>query len=52
LRAEAIIKDNSELLGLLELVKAMPDVKDAIWSEIVEVVGAKKSIPPGVIEQM
>ena len=52
LRAEVIIKDNAELLGLLELVKAMPDVKDVIWSEIVEVVGTKKSIPPGIIEQM
>lgn len=52
LRAEVVIKDNSELLGLLELVKAMPNVKDVIWSEIVEVVGSKKSIPPGIIEKM
>jgi len=52
LRAEVIIKDNSELLGLLELVKAMPNVKDVIWSEIVEVIGSKKSIPPGIIEKM
>jgi hypothetical protein len=52
LRAEVIIRDNSELLGLLELVKAMPNVRDVIWSEIVEVVGSKKSIPPGIIEQM
>ncbi len=52
LRAEVIIKGNSELLGLLELVKAMPNVRDVIWSEIVEMVGAKKSIPAGVIEQM
>lgn len=52
LRAEVIIKDNSELLGLLELVKAMPNVRDVIWSEIVDIVGSKKSIPPGIIEQM
>jgi DNA-binding Lrp family transcriptional regulator len=52
LRAEVIIKDNSELLGLLELVKAMPDVRDVIWSEIVEVVGSKKSVPAGIIEQL
>jgi DNA-binding Lrp family transcriptional regulator len=52
LRAEVIIKDNSELLGLLELVKAMPDVRDVIWSEIVEVVGSKKSVPSGIIEQL
>ncbi len=52
LRAEVIIKDNSELLGLLELVKAMPNVRDVIWSEIVDIVGSKKSIPAGIIEQM
>ena len=52
LRAEVIIKDNSELLGLLELVKAMPDVRDVIWSEIVETVGSKKSIPPGIIDKL
>jgi DNA-binding Lrp family transcriptional regulator len=52
LRAEVIIKDNVELLGLLEVVKAMPNVKDVVWSEIVEVMGTKKSIPPGIIERM
>jgi DNA-binding Lrp family transcriptional regulator len=35
LRAETIAKDNSELLGVLERVKAMPSVRDVVWSEIV-----------------
>ena len=52
LRAEVIVKDNSQLLGLLELVKAMSSVKDVIWSEIVEVVGSKKSIPAGIIDKL
>jgi DNA-binding Lrp family transcriptional regulator len=52
LRAEVIIRDNSELLGLLEVVKAMPNVRDVIWSEIVEIVGSKRSIPYGIIDQM
>jgi hypothetical protein len=52
LRAEVIIKDNSQLLGLLELVKAMSSVRDVIWSEIVEVVGAKNSIPDAIIDQL
>ena len=52
LRAEVIVKDNSQLLGLLELVKAMDSVKDVIWSEIVEVVGSKKSIPAGIIDSL
>ncbi len=50
LRAEVIGKDNSELLGLLELVKAMDSVRDVIWSEIVDVIGQKRSVPAGVID--
>src|SRR5437867_7905923 len=36
LRAEIIIKDNSQLLDMMEEIKAMPSVKDVIWSEIVQ----------------
>jgi hypothetical protein len=52
LRAQVIIKDNSELLGLLELVKAMESVRDVIWSEIVDVIGQKRSIPAGIIDKL
>ncbi len=52
LRAEAIIKDNSQLLDLLEDVKAMPSVKDVIWSEIVKIVGKKRSVPGAIIDSM
>jgi DNA-binding Lrp family transcriptional regulator len=52
LRAEVIIKDNSELLGLLELVKAMESVKDVIWSEIVDVLGRKRSVPSSIIDRI
>jgi hypothetical protein len=47
LRAEIIIKDNAQLLEVLEKVKAMEGINDAIWSEVVEVVGRKRSIPSG-----
>ena len=50
LRAEVIIKDNSQLLDLLEDVKGMPSVKDVIWSEIVEVLGKKSSVPTSIID--
>jgi DNA-binding Lrp family transcriptional regulator len=50
LRAEVIIRDNSELLRLMEAVKAMVDVKDVIWSEIVDVIGKKRSIPSSIID--
>ena len=52
LRAEIIIKDNSQLLDVLEKVKAMDGVQDTIWSEIVEVVGIKRSIPSKIIDQL
>ena len=52
LRAEIIIKDNSQLLDVLEKVKAIEGVEDTIWSEIVEVVGRKRSIPSNIIDQL
>src|SRR5580658_4589481 len=39
LRVEAIVKDNAELLDLLEIMKGMTNVKEVIWSEKVDVVG-------------
>ena len=52
LRTEIIVKDNSELLDVLEEVKAMEGVRDTIWSEIVHVVGKKRSIPSYVIDRL
>ncbi len=52
LRAEAIIKDSAQLLDLLEAMKAMPNVRDVIWSEIVDVIGKKRSIPSEVIDSL
>jgi DNA-binding Lrp family transcriptional regulator len=52
LRIEAIVKDNSVLLNLLEQIKEMEGVKDVIWSEIVSVVGRKISIPSFIIDKI
>lgn len=52
LRAEFVLKDNSQLLTYMEKIKAMDGVKDTIWSEIVHVVGRKGFIPPQVIESL
>jgi DNA-binding Lrp family transcriptional regulator len=52
LRAEIIIKDNAQLLEVLEKVKAMDGVNDTIWSEVVEVVGRKRSIPSHIIDKL
>jgi len=52
LRVDAVIKDNGELLRLLEMMKAMRNVRDVIWSEIVDVVGRKKSVPADIIDSL
>lgn len=52
LRVETILKDNAEILRMMELLKAMPGIKDVIWTEIVEVVGRKSSIPDKIIDKL
>jgi len=52
LRAEVIVKDNSELLELLEEVKGTENVKDVVWSEIVEFIGTKSSVPSSIIDKL
>jgi DNA-binding Lrp family transcriptional regulator len=52
LRVEIIVKDNAELLDILEKVKAMEGVQDTVWSEIVEVVGKKRSVPSMIIDNL
>jgi len=52
LRVETVLKDNLEILRMLELLKGMAGVKDAMWSEIVEVVGRKMSFPMQIINQL
>lgn len=51
-RAEVVIKDNSELLDLLELVKGFEGVKDVMWSEVVKVAGRKKDVPESIINRL
>ena len=52
LRVEIIVKDNAELLDILEKVKSMDGVNDVVWSEIVQVVGRKRSIPSRIIDML
>lgn len=52
LRVETILKNNGEILRMMELLKAMPGIKDVIWTEIVEVVGRKLSVPSQIIDQL
>ncbi len=44
LRVEALLKENAELLDLLEEVEAMKGVRDVIWTEVIATIGRKS--PP------
>lgn len=50
LRAELIVKDNGQLLELLEQVKGMKGIEEVVWSEIVQVMGDKGSVPSSIID--
>ena len=50
LRVETILQDNSEILRMMELLKATEGIKEVVWTEIVEVVGRKSSIPNEIID--
>jgi DNA-binding Lrp family transcriptional regulator len=52
LRVETIVKNNSVLLDLLEVIKGLEGVRDVVWSEIVSVVGQKISIPSSIIDKI
>ena len=44
LRIEAFMRDNGEILDMLEYIKGMSGVRDAIWSEIIDVIGRKQVV--------
>jgi hypothetical protein len=52
LRVETILEDNAEILRMMELLKATDGIKDVVWTEIVEVVGRKTSIPSQIIDKL
>ena len=42
LRVETRLRDNAQILEMLETIKRTKGVSNAIWSEIVEVIGKKQ----------
>ena len=50
--AKTIVKDNHEILDLLETLQAMDGIRDAVWSEIVETVVNKMSVPSYIIDRL
>ncbi len=52
LKVETILENNAEILRMMELLKATDGIKDVVWTEIVEVVGRKTSIPNQIIDKL
>ncbi len=52
LHAVGIVEDNGDILEVMEMVKGMEGVKDVIWSEVIQVVSKKPSVPPEVIKKL
>jgi DNA-binding Lrp family transcriptional regulator len=52
LRVETILEDNAEILRMMELLKSTKGIKDVVWTEIVEVIGRKMSIPAQIIDRL
>jgi hypothetical protein len=52
LRIETVLENNAEILRMMELLKAMPGIKDVVRTEIVEVVGRKMSIPSQIVDRL
>jgi hypothetical protein len=50
LRVGIIVKDNAQLLDVLEKVNGMDGVNDAVWGEIVQVMGRNTSMPSEIID--
>jgi hypothetical protein len=52
LRVETVLQDNAEILRMMELMKATDGIKEVVWTEIVEVVGRKMSIPSQIVDRL
>jgi DNA-binding Lrp family transcriptional regulator len=52
LHVQTILRDNAEILRMMELLKSMRGIRDVVWSEVVEIMGSKTSVPVQIIDQL
>jgi DNA-binding Lrp family transcriptional regulator len=52
LHAQMVFKNNTELLNVIEWIKALDGVKDVVWTEPVELVGKKQPVPEEVLKEL
>jgi hypothetical protein len=47
-----VFKNNTELLHVIEWIKALEGVADVVWTEPVEVVGKKQPVPDQILQEL
>ncbi|HVX02276.1 MAG TPA: Lrp/AsnC family transcriptional regulator, partial [Nitrososphaera sp.] len=52
LRIKAIVRSKTEIASLLEIIKGIEGVRDAMWTETVQIIGRKDQIPDSIISQL
>jgi DNA-binding Lrp family transcriptional regulator len=52
LKVETVVKGNSEILMVQELLKGMDGIREVVWTEIVEVIGEKSAVPSRIIDEL
>lgn len=50
LRADAVFKDNSELVTMMDRIKAMQGVRNVVWGECVQLIGRNGNTTKRIIE--
>ena len=48
----AVVHDNTELLDVMEQIRSVDGVKDATWTESMQPMSSKMSVPPDVIDSL
>jgi hypothetical protein len=52
LKVKTIVRTNAEIASLLETIKGMEGVNDAVWTETVQIIGKKDQIPDSIMSQL
>lgn len=52
LHVQAILEGSEDILRVLEMLKGMAGVKDAAWSEVIQMIGKKSAVPDYAVDRL
>lgn len=52
LHVQSILHGNGDILQMMDMIRAIDGVSDVSWSEVVEVVSRKSSVPHSIIDRL